>query len=88
MVDLGEIRQRSGKVVRAWAVEGDLDPATAVSNTFEMEWPPRSGRRAEFPEVDRVEWFDLAEARSRIIQAQRPFLDRLETVTPPGHAAG
>ena len=60
MIELGEIRQRSGKVVVAWAVEGDLDPATAVSNTFELEWPPRSGRMQEFPEVDRVEWFTLA----------------------------
>jgi len=78
MVDLGEIRQKSGKVVLAWAVEGDLDPAAAFSNTFEMEWPPRSGLRASFPEIDRVEWFDLEEARRRIKDAQSPFLDRLE----------
>ncbi len=78
MVDLGEIRQKSGKVVLAWAVEGDLDPAAAFSNTFEMEWPPRSGLRASFPEIDRVEWFDLEEARHRIKDAQSPFLDRLE----------
>jgi predicted NUDIX family NTP pyrophosphohydrolase len=81
MVDLGEIRQKSGKVVHAWGVEGDLDPTTAVSNTFEMEWPPRSGRRVEFPEIDRVEWFDLDEARRRLKDAQVPFLDRLEAVT-------
>jgi predicted NUDIX family NTP pyrophosphohydrolase len=80
MVDLGEIRQKSGKVVHAWGVEGDLDPTTAVSNTFEMEWPPRSGRRVEFPEIDRVEWFDLGEARQRLKDAQAPFLDRLEAV--------
>ena len=78
MVELGEIRQRSGKVVLAWAVEGDLDPATAVSNTFELEWPPRSGRMQEFPEVDRVEWFTLEDARARMRAAQTPFLDRLE----------
>jgi predicted NUDIX family NTP pyrophosphohydrolase len=77
MVELGEIRQKSGKVVLAWAVEGDLDPATAVSNTFTMEWPPHSGRRAEFPEIDRVEWFDLDEARRRIKDAQATFIDRL-----------
>jgi predicted NUDIX family NTP pyrophosphohydrolase len=75
---LGEVRQKSGKVVAAWAVEGDLDPASAVSNTFEMEWPPRSGRRQAFPEVDRVEWFDVAEARRRINPAQARFLDLLE----------
>jgi predicted NUDIX family NTP pyrophosphohydrolase len=78
LVELGDIRQRSGKVVFAWAVEGDLDPATAVSNTFEMEWPPRSGRVQAFPEIDRVEWFGLAEARVKIKDAQAPFLDRLE----------
>lgn len=77
-LDLGEVRQKSGKLVHAWAVEGNLDPATAVSNTFEMEWPPRSGRRAAFPEVDRVEWFDLTEARHRINEGQIPFLDRLQ----------
>ena len=77
-IELGEIRQKSGKVVLGWAVEGDLDPATAVSNTFEMEWPPRSGRRQAFPEIDRVAWFELAEARRRIITAQAAFLDRLE----------
>lgn len=76
--ELGEIRQKSGKRVHAWAVEGDLDPATAVSNEFEMEWPPRSGRRQTFPEIDRVAWFDLPEARVRIKAAQAPFLDRLE----------
>jgi predicted NUDIX family NTP pyrophosphohydrolase len=77
MVELGEIRQKSGKVVLAWAVEGDLDPATAVSNTFTMEWPPHSGRRVEFPEIDGVVWFDLDEARRRIKDAQATFIDRL-----------
>ena len=76
-VELGEIRQKSGKRVLAWAVKGDLDPETAVSNTFEMEWPPRSGRIREFPEIDRVAWFDLKEARVKIKAAQAPFLDRL-----------
>ena len=76
--ELGEVRQRGGKIVRAWAAEGDLDPALVISNTFEMEWPPRSGRRQEFPEIDRVGWFDPVEARARIIAAQSPFIDRLE----------
>ena len=77
-IDLGEVRQSGGKVVRAWAAKGDLDPSTAVSNTFEMEWPPRSGRMQTFPELDRVEWFDVETACSKIIAAQREFLDRLE----------
>jgi predicted NUDIX family NTP pyrophosphohydrolase len=77
MLALGEIVQRGGKRVVAWAVEGDLDPAEVTSNTFEMEWPPRSGRTRTFPEVDRVAWFDLDEARTRINPAQSPFLDRL-----------
>jgi len=77
-IELGEIRQKSGKVVLGWAVEGDLDPATAVSNTFEMEWPPRSGRIGVFPEIDRVEWFGMDEARTRLKAAQVPFLERLE----------
>ena len=74
---LGSIRQAGGKVVYAWAVEGDCDPAALVSNRFEMEWPPRSGKRQEFPEVDRGVWFRLEEARDRILASQRPFLDRL-----------
>jgi predicted NUDIX family NTP pyrophosphohydrolase len=78
VIGLGDIRQKSGKLVLAWAVEGDLDPETAVSNTFEMEWPPRSGRVQEFPEIDRVAWFDVREAGVRIKAAQAPFLDRLE----------
>jgi predicted NUDIX family NTP pyrophosphohydrolase len=78
LIDLGDIRQGSGKVVFAWAVEGSLDPADAVSNTFEMEWPPRSGRIQVFPEIDRVEWFRLKKARAKIKDAQIPFLDRLE----------
>jgi predicted NUDIX family NTP pyrophosphohydrolase len=82
LIDLGQIRQKSGKVVLGWAVEGDLDPATAVSNTYEMEWPPRSGRVQAFPEIDRVEWFGLEEARGRLKEAQVPFLDRLEAALP------
>jgi predicted NUDIX family NTP pyrophosphohydrolase len=77
-VDLGEVRQAGGKVVRCWAIEGDLDPDDAVSNTFEMEWPPRSGRTQAFPEIDRVAWFDPATARTRINPAQATFLDRVE----------
>ncbi len=83
MLDLGEVRQRGGKLVRAWAVQGDLDPASARSNTFELEWPPRSGRIQTFPEVDRVEWFELDEARERINPAQAAFLDRLADSLPP-----
>ena len=77
VTDLGEVRQAGGKTVQAWAVEGDLDAATIVSNTFEMEWPPRSGRTESFPEIDRAAWFDLETARSLIIQGQRALLDRL-----------
>lgn len=79
-VPLGQVRQKSGKVVHAWAVRGDADPAALRSNTFEIEWPPRSGKRATFPEVDRAAWFDLAEARRRIVPAQAAFLDALATV--------
>ena len=76
-VDLGEVQQASGKYVRAWAAEGDLDPATATSNTFELEWPPKSGRRRSFPETDRAAWFTLDAARAKIIPAQAEFLHRL-----------
>jgi predicted NUDIX family NTP pyrophosphohydrolase len=76
-VELGEIRQRAGKVVVAWAAEGDLDAGQAVSNTFEMEWPPRSGKRATFPEVDRLAWLPLHAARPLLVEGQRPLLDRL-----------
>ena len=77
LTDLGEIRQRGGKTVQAWAVEGDLDATTIVSNTFELEWPPRSGRFQSVPEIDRAAWFDLDSARAVIVQAQRELLDRL-----------
>ena len=74
---LGTVRQRGGKLVHAWALSGDLDPATAHSNTFSIEWPPGSGRQEAFPEIDRVAWFGLDEARLRLKDAQVEFLDRL-----------
>jgi predicted NUDIX family NTP pyrophosphohydrolase len=76
--DLGEIRQKSGKRVRGWALAGDLDATGITSNTFELEWPPRSGRWVEIPEVDRAEWFGLDAAREKINPGQVPLLDRLE----------
>ena len=76
-IDLGEVRQSNGKRVTAWAVEGDLDADAVVSNTFELEWPPRSGRRQSFPEVDRAAWFALDAARPKLVQGQAEFLDRL-----------
>jgi predicted NUDIX family NTP pyrophosphohydrolase len=78
LVALTPVRQRGGKLVRAWAVEGDCDPAAVRSNTFTMEWPPRSGRTAEFPEVDRGAWFDVATARRKIRESQAALLDELE----------
>jgi predicted NUDIX family NTP pyrophosphohydrolase len=77
LIELGAIRQRGGKVVEAWAAEAEFDPAALASNTFSMEWPPRSGRQQEFPEVDKAEWFDLEVAREKIIPAQAELLDRL-----------
>ncbi|GAB2698927.1 NUDIX domain-containing protein [Thalassiella azotivora] len=76
-VPLGSVRQSGGKTVTAWAVEGDLDPADVVPGTFELEWPPRSGRTVTVPEVDRVEWFDLDTGRAKVVTAQAVFLDRL-----------
>ncbi|KFI28290.1 NUDIX hydrolase [Haematobacter missouriensis] len=78
LLPLGTIRQKGGKEVTAFATEGDFDPATLVSNSFEMEWPPRSGHTVSFPEVDQARWFPLAEARIRLLPAQVPFLHRLE----------
>lgn len=77
LIELGSIRQKGGKLVHAWAAEAKFDPAALASNSFEMEWPPRSGARREFPEVDRAEWFDPAEARRRILPAQAELIDRL-----------
>jgi predicted NUDIX family NTP pyrophosphohydrolase len=77
---LGEARQKGGKVVKAWAVEGDCDPDMLRSNTFKMEWPPHSGELREFPEVDRASWFTLAEARQKLLKSQLPFLDNLEAL--------
>ena len=77
-VPLRAVTQKSGKTVHGFACEGDFDPTRIVGNAFEIEWPPKSGRRQSFPEIDRVAWFDLAEARARIISYQRPFLDELE----------
>ena len=74
---LAPVRQAGGKTVQAWAAEADIDPARIVSNTFTMEWPPRSGRQQEFPEVDRAAWFPLEEARLRILPRQAPLLDQL-----------
>lgn len=75
---LGSVRQAGGKTVHAWAAAGDYDVGSISSMTFELEWPPRSGRRATFPEVDRAAWFDLQTARRKINEAQRAFIDRLE----------
>jgi predicted NUDIX family NTP pyrophosphohydrolase len=75
--DLGEVKQKGGKVIRAWAAEGEIDADAVRSNTFTMEWPPRSGRTAEFPEIDRAGWFGVDEAREKLNPAQAEFLDRL-----------
>ena len=75
--ELGTVRQSSGKVVTAWALQADLDTDRIVPGTFEMEWPKGSGRMREFPEIDRAAWLDLAQAKEKIVASQRPFLDRL-----------
>ena len=77
---LTPVRQRGGKTVEAWATESEWDPAKLKSNTFEIEWPPRSGARQSFPEIDRAEWFPLDEARRRILSGQIPLLDELERI--------
>jgi predicted NUDIX family NTP pyrophosphohydrolase len=77
LLELGSVRQRNGKLVTAWAVEADFDVASVVSNTFELEWPPKSGRRQSFPEIDRAEWFDVPTARTKMIVGQDALLDRL-----------
>jgi len=78
--ELGSVKLKSGKVVLAFAVGGDVDPESVRSNTFELEWPPRSGRIQSFPEVDRAEWFDLTAAREKLNPAQAEFVDRLEAL--------
>lgn len=77
LVELGEVKQSGGKVVTAWALAGDLDPALVVPGTFEMEWPRGSGKVKAFPEIDRAEWFDLGAAEDKIVAGQRPLLGRL-----------
>jgi predicted NUDIX family NTP pyrophosphohydrolase len=83
LLELGWIRQRGGKLLTAWAAQGDLDASAITSNTFTMEWPPRSGRRREFPEVDRAGWFDLPAAREKLLAAQTELLDRLVSALEP-----
>ncbi len=78
LVPLGVVRQAGGKVVHAWAAAGDYDAGALSGMTFEVEWPPRSGKKMSFPEVDRAAWFDLQTARLKILDAQRAFIDRLE----------
>lgn len=78
---LGSVTQSGGKTVEAWAIEADLDPAAVVPGTFEMEWPPRSGRTAVFPELDRVDWFSVEQARELIVAGQAALLDRLLKLT-------
>jgi predicted NUDIX family NTP pyrophosphohydrolase len=87
---LQPVKQKAGKIVHAWCFEGDCDPAAITSNTFSIEWPPRSGKKAEFPEVDRAEFFDLATARQKILASQAPFLDELEqkASATPDEASG
>jgi predicted NUDIX family NTP pyrophosphohydrolase len=80
-IPLTDIKQQGGKIVKAWAMEGDFDAATLRSNTFSMEWPPKSGRMQEFPEVDRGAWFSLEAAREKLIKAQAAFLDQLAAIS-------
>jgi predicted NUDIX family NTP pyrophosphohydrolase len=79
LIELGSQRQPGGKLVTAWAAEGDLDADAIVSNTFELEWPPRSGKLREFPEVDRAAWLTVPDARAKILRGQLPFIDALLT---------
>ena len=77
LIELGSVRQKGGKIVHAWAAEADFDPSALSSNTFSIEWPPRSGRQQTYPEVDRVAWFSLEDARRKILPAQVELVDRL-----------
>lgn len=79
-VELGTVTQRGGKIVTAFGVESDLEVSNAVSNTFEIEWPPKSGLMKSFPEVDRIEWFPLEQARQKLLPSQLPFLDAVEAI--------
>lgn len=79
-IDLGAVRQASGKVVTVWAVEGDLDPSVVVPGTFDLEWPPRSGGLQSFPELDRAAWMPLQEAREKVVAGQRAFIERLAEI--------
>lgn len=79
-ISLQPVKQKGGKIVHAWAFEGDCDPSTVCSNTFTMEWPPKSGRQMQFPEIDRAEFFDLATARRKINSGQVGLIDELETI--------
>ena len=88
LAPLGTLRQRGGKRVEAFALEGDFDPAELRSNAFQCEWPPRSGTLASFPEIDAVRWFDLADARGHILPSQLPLLERLQEWLAGGPAAG
>ena len=84
LIDLGSVVQASGKRVHCWAIEGNLDPAAASSNTFEMPWPPGSGRIGTFPEIDRLAWFSLSEARQHANRSQAEFIDRLAAALATG----
>ena len=81
-IPLGELRQPGGKIVSAWALEKDVDPGSMKSNTFSMEWPPKSGKTKEFPEMDRGGWFTISEARAKILKGQVSFIDRLTDKLP------
>lgn len=76
-IELSPVKQKSGKMIYAWAIEGEIDPATIVSNLFEIEWPPKSGKKQSFPEIDKAEWFAMAEAKKRINPAQAALLNEL-----------
>jgi predicted NUDIX family NTP pyrophosphohydrolase len=84
-IPLTQVKQKGGKIVHAWAVQGDVDPSTVVSNTFKMEWPPKSGQMAEFPEIDRAEFFDLPTARQKINAGQVGLIDQLEEIAMSGN---
>jgi len=84
-LELAPIRQKGGKIVQAWAFRCDCDPGEIKSNTFTMEWPPHSGKKQEFPEVDRAKWFSIESARRKILKGQADFLTQLEDMLGPGH---